>query len=40
MYDTLILEEHRGQGIATYMMKYLINFCQQKSYQTSWFVYF
>ena len=31
IYDILVLEEHRGQGIATYMMKYLINFCQQKA---------
>ncbi len=30
IHDVLVLEEHRGQGIATYMMKYLINYCQQK----------
>lgn len=30
IYDILVLEEYRGQGVATYMMKYLINYCQQK----------
>ncbi|MBA2628913.1 MAG: GNAT family N-acetyltransferase [Rickettsiaceae bacterium] len=30
IYDILVLEEYRGQGVASHMMKYLINYCQQR----------
>lgn len=30
IHDILVVEEYRGQGIATHMMQYLINYCLQK----------